>query len=517
MPLYRRRQPSDYILPFFILIGIGIILILIFKLGSYLISGKTRQLEDKGVLYLVSGRAEIKQWGDENWTNGYDQAVVLEGDELRTAKNSKIIVKFFNGSVIRLDGGTEILIDKLESRGNEDNIVISLKSGGIWAKRTLDETIESFFSVKTNNLVIRSVGTIFDVQYGEGTESVHVMKGKVLVDILEEVGSERTVNFINIGVGQQVEIGQKELGNFRSGGTSDLLAALSDEFKTTPWYRWNISEDKESSVDKKIPSTTGFEIAATDLPVNENVSSINDEPVEIPAEAPEAGALPLAAPVIIRPLEGERNVLSGEVLIEGTVATGTASVEVSNSSDGFAEFYVLKSYKAGDTKWSYKASSAMTNLKPGKNIYRIVAVNKDGAKSPFAEIIITYEVSTAEPPEELIAPSVNTFNGDTKTEIIGGRIVTIKGTVGKWAKAVLVNDYNLSKFVAGSGEWTYFANADYGNLIEGANNFEVYALDIRDRKSPILKFTVTWHEKAPIEAVLAPATPEVPITSEATP
>lgn len=494
------RRPTDYVLPFLILIGIGVIFVLIFQLGSYVIGGKTRQLEDKGQLYLAAGRAELKQWGDGEWSRAYDGTVILEGDSVKTAPNSKAVIRFFNDSVIRLDSSTEIFIDTLESRGSEDHISILLSSGAAWVVRAPDKTVESLFSVRTKNLIVRTIGTVFDVAYAARGEEVHVIEGKVRVDVLSEEGGDRTVDSLDVGVGQQILFGTGQLEQFRARRAPDILAALSDEFETSPWYRWNRMEDESSVATADVRSGSDFAIVA-DGTESADSAAETDKPNEpdLANDTKDSDVkIQISAPVVEKPLEGERTISDGDVLIEGTVNSGAASLRITSSADSSGEPYVLKTYKAGDTTWSYRASTALGNLKPGKNVFSIVAADADGKESSAATVTITFEAAVSEPPAELLMPTVDTFNGKKELRLVGGNVVAIVGSVGTWAQSVVVNDYALSKYVPGSGEWTYFANYEFGNLKEGDNPFTVYATDLQGRKSPVLEFTLTWYLKEPV-------------------
>jgi len=45
---------------------------------------------------------------------------------------------------------------------------------------------------------------------------------------------------------------------------------------------------------------------------------------------------------------------------------------------------------------------------------------------------------------------------------------------------IMVNDFQLSKFPQGGTDWYYFANAQFGNLNEGTNLYEIKYFDDED-------------------------------------
>jgi hypothetical protein len=71
-----------------------------------------------------------------------------------------------------------------------------------------------------------------------------------------------------------------------------------------------------------------------------------------------------------------------EVVLAGKTSGDTASISING--------YSLSLYIAGKTTWNYIASLALSTMKRGKNIYRIVARNKDGEILDVLEYTLTY-------------------------------------------------------------------------------------------------------------------------------
>lgn len=75
-------------------------------------------------------------------------------------------------------------------------------------------------------------------------------------------------------------------------------------------------------------------------------------------------------------------ITESEVLLEGTTSPDTASISVNG--------YTLSLYVAGKTTWNYIASTELTTLKEGKNVYRVVSRNADGEILDVLEYTMTY-------------------------------------------------------------------------------------------------------------------------------
>jgi hypothetical protein len=108
-------------------------------------------------------------------------------------------------------------------------------------------------------------------------------------------------------------------------------------------------------------------------------SSSKINPATLPNNAPlAAGTLKVTAPEA-----GTSYTATGTgFLLEGTTSKQTASIWVND--------YQLQLYKPGTTTWNYIASTELSNLKPGKNTYRIVARNEEGKILDTVEYVVTY-------------------------------------------------------------------------------------------------------------------------------
>lgn len=72
-----------------------------------------------------------------------------------------------------------------------------------------------------------------------------------------------------------------------------------------------------------------------------------------------------------------------EVVIEGRTSGDTSSISING--------YTLSLYVAGKTTWNYIASTDLSTMKRGKNVYRVVARNKDGEILDILEYTINFK------------------------------------------------------------------------------------------------------------------------------
>ena len=72
----------------------------------------------------------------------------------------------------------------------------------------------------------------------------------------------------------------------------------------------------------------------------------------------------------------QANISGGVVTFGGTLSAGVTKIVAKSSADN--DPYTLQSFKSGSTKFSYKASLDLKNLKVGQNTFEFTAYFKDG-------------------------------------------------------------------------------------------------------------------------------------------
>ena len=479
----RPRQMGSYFLPFFSLIILGLIVVLVFQIIDYFQGKRLAALENKAAVKIVAGNAQLKIWGVDQWAAAFDGSLISEGDIVRTGEGSRVILTLLNGSTVRLDANTEVELAGLKTRDSHDDAIFSLKSGQLWLKRTEKQIARVQMKVLTKHLEITSFGTVFNVVQKETKEMVNVLEGKIRVDVKvtdTDGSSPRTAESLEVALGQELSLTPADVANLQNRRPIEMLALLSDDFRVSEWYQWNRNAD-----------LGGEKVVTVADAVNQKENNeVEPQPIELPA----ASDVPivLAAPEILAPKEADRTTKVGNVLISGKVSSATQKIEVTTYISGKAEAYVLQKYVAGSETWSYVASREYGNLVPGSNKFSFVAIDNSGKRSDPAEITVVFDRPIE--PAEMTAPVLTAFNGSISSETTEDS-VKIEGTIGKGIQKMFVNDFVLTQYVPDSKVWVYFAKTSYKNLIVGENKFEVYGVDLDGNKTPITKFTITKKEK----------------------
>ncbi|MBD3327955.1 hypothetical protein GF340_01480 [Candidatus Peregrinibacteria bacterium] len=394
--VHRKKSSLDFILPFLILVSLGVIAVMGFQLWN----NWGNQGKADAYFYVVDGRARILPYGQSEWDNAFSGTKLLIGDSLKTSPLGRVVMNFFNETIIRMDRDTAISLVDLSNDIDSEEIYLSLDNGSIWVAGIKSDGVkDSTYQVRTKNMLVTATGTVFAVESTDA-QVVRVLDGDVNVDIYVKSGEdERIADSINVGVGQQLTLDDAAIKAFEENNSISVLSAISDEFKETEWYKWNIREDK---------APTDFSVASGDFMLNEEdasgdvtdedndesedeVDEDNDEDnnedndEEEQTEEESESLLSLEAPVISSPSFTVTDKSSFQ--ISGTVQSGVAQVEVVHNGEG----YMLGAFEKGDTSWSYNVNESFGNLVEGANTYTVYAYDEDGNRSEADTLIISYD------------------------------------------------------------------------------------------------------------------------------
>jgi hypothetical protein len=396
-----------YIFPFLLLIVLGIVFVLGFRLlYSYFWSAEG----DGAYLYVVEGQAQIKMWGTDDYVKAYDGTRVLQGDEVYVARDSKVVVDFYDQMVVRLNGATEVIFNEIYDEGGDIEVDAILKNGEMWVNKTSASGAGADFSVLSGDILVKlsgGGGVIFDIENLDDAEVVRVFYGEVETDVYSQNGGT-IVDHVIIDEGNQAIFDQAALGRFWKFQAPNVIENITSDFLGTPWYTWNLLEDEDPS-DYYYEEVVEEEVVEEAIPEIEEVSEVETEVVEpevVELEPLELG--PLSTPVI---LEVNGQVWDDSMFEEG-LEVEAEPIKVVGSVSG-AEQVVINGYTLqrfepveGEEAIVYWMAVEYENLSEGENIYEVYALSPDGVRSvsSFFKVIYNSLVEEAVPEEEKILP-----------------------------------------------------------------------------------------------------------------
>jgi hypothetical protein len=134
-------------------------------------------------LELMSGSAELRR-GETDFRRAADGAGLQPGDTIRTPPDGRVTIRYFDGSVTRLDYGTTFTIQELANEPDGTKVVDALQTSGSTFHRVAELSgSESRFDVEAPTATASVLGTTFFVQVQPGGGArFGVVDGDVLVD-----------------------------------------------------------------------------------------------------------------------------------------------------------------------------------------------------------------------------------------------------------------------------------------------------------------------------------------------
>ncbi len=464
-----RRQKKNWI-PFLVFVGVlSFFFWVLFQFFSLLFSTVRTEIASSD-LEILKGRAEFKlSQEDSSWTPAFTGQTFVEGDQIKTVKNSKVKLGFLTQNTLFLDQQSELTFEALSKKSSgKKTSHLYLDQGQIWARidsAQFQDADLADFQFKTKRLVAHIKGTIINITSSSEADTVKLIKGKAEVDILDSEGE--VTQTLELGVGQELIVDDSLTAKLDSG--VDVINIIPNEFIESSWHLDNLmvffpeeANDIKSKIEVQTPPVT-----------NDTDSEASEENTEeIVGEIPSV--------TILSPAEGETVPATVDLVkIEGTAPVEAFQIQVNG--------YTLSKFQPGDRKWSYFAATKFGTLKSGTNQYSVMAISREGKKSTPAKVTINYEGVTPEtsndsttetqstfPPPVVTRPAIFTDNPSATYET-SATVVTFAGTVPRGTNAVEVNGFRLRKFKPGDTAFSYIANANYGNMKEGENLYKVVA------------------------------------------
>lgn len=448
---YKRRMPKrrmrDYFMPFFIILLILAIIIFGWRtLNRVLIDDNKGTLTEKVFLNIENGSAKAMTVGKSEWKNVPDSIYLYSGEKLKTGSDGRATLTFSDQSLVRLDKNTEVTFVNLTKKDGTSNNEIDLAEGQIWSGVEKSYSPNSSFTVNTDLLMVNSKeGNIGVTEPG----TVYVLDGSAEVSLKS---NNEVVKVLTVGVGQELNVTEEKISQISEGLETELIFALSDSFKSSNWYRWNMKLDGSIDAYEESDEEEDGEVDS------EGDSDIDDEEASDEEEDESDEVVVDGLISITKPSENSAT-NDSSITIEGTY--DSSKVEIVYVGGKKATVVSANKWKVYDYTFTLEGENSLT----------VEAEDSTGVKTELESFIITYD-KTAPATPKITDPGAN---GETVT--IEDIEQIISGTVTSDTYAVIVNDYKLGKYVPGGKEWQYYAKTAYGNLEAGSNEYIVYAED----------------------------------------
>ena len=186
-------------------LGCFVIVLLLVGAGVYLYLRPTSPTADNAATVAVLNTAIEAQKGSSEFAPALDGDILTNGDFVRSNKDGRAVLTFFDGSTLSVESGALVKVltlNRLASGGIE--LLVEQTIGRSWAAVSKLKTPDSKFEIKTPTSIAAVRGTAFETsvaQNADGTTAVtyKVDDGQILV-------TANAGGTVTVGAGQQVTI-----------------------------------------------------------------------------------------------------------------------------------------------------------------------------------------------------------------------------------------------------------------------------------------------------------------------
>jgi len=251
-----------------------VLALMIFTAGfSYLglnsIISPSPESESYCTLATLSGSVQWQGEGSGNWEKAEDGMTLEEGSWVRTATNSQAVLTFSNGSAVKLDPSTVLMVEQIEYGSNDQSPVIVMNQ---WLGRT-SSSVEKLadhkthYEIQTPSATAVVCGTIFNTEVDEiGATTVQTIEGLV------SVGAQGEEVYVAAGKQTSVTPGAAPSIPVVSGLTEGAVPVITEVVSEQPPAEATIIEP-EPDVEATEPQV----VAEQDLSAGEGAVVTEDE------------------------------------------------------------------------------------------------------------------------------------------------------------------------------------------------------------------------------------------------
>ena len=240
-----QKQKNYYRQPFYktkgflvmFLIGLGLVLFIIWSLKTPVPQEAADLANDNAAeqtfaqITKLDGAIQVKK------TDAFEAAEINDffepGAEVKTGPDSRAVITFPDGSLIRLEAETAVKFTQF----NQSDIKIEMLSGRAFHR--VSETSPAIYQVYNQRIELTALGTAFDTVIGT-TITLSVIEGKVKTKIYDSNERENISNM------RTVEEGQVAVFDIAAETDKSITTELKDlaYFLDDAWIVWNKEQDE---------------------------------------------------------------------------------------------------------------------------------------------------------------------------------------------------------------------------------------------------------------------------------
>lgn len=424
-----------------LIVVIGVALLFI---GSWILHlfGAGNQLQRSAALLIVEGRGPVNVSLEGGAVQRAEDTLKLyAGDRIATGNGGHASLTLFDGTRVRLDEETDLLLAENAHGTTDSSIELELARGRAFVHTPTQEEF--------SGSILRTVRT--------PTLALSLPSGTSLL-----MGDALLAVFDADGLGVTVDIG---------GAAAPVIIGEGQQFTLPP--------DAKHSADLYAYRSPVSQSQSTDPFVTES-RTVTRRTVTLgtASSAPASDLLTVTSPA------PDALVTGSTVTVEGAVGPAVSRVRI----NGYAA-------PIDTLQGRFRQELALSNEETTE--IRIEAL--DDADLILQEIrrVVRRDLEMPESPHITFPAKDGEIFRTQHAEF------EIRGTASRDTAGIIVNDYRLQLFTPGSNTWSYLASITLKNLVSGRNTFAVSAVDSAGNRSAPVTLTILFEEG--LEGVVARA------------
>lgn len=377
----------------------------------------------------------------QDWQPGETGLRLYAGDAVSTRGGADAVLRFFDGTRIRLDGNSDVQLVRADRQTDgTSTLTFKVRSGRIWVATPLASAY--------TGAIVRTVQT---GNYGaEIPAAANVLAGATLLNVVRASGlglkvtvSTKNAPTLYIGEGQYFSL---------EGGAKSAIEQGTDP------YEFRDPVTAQLLRDDFLTSSYALFLTNAKLPSGSTASS---------AGGTDGDPLTVTSP------QNHDSVTQKSVTVSGRVNPHVTSLLVNGQSVSIHK------------DLSFSADVSLT--KDPSTLITVEAQDAQGITLGKVERTVVNAYKIVVEPARIKSP---VGSGQTLTTSEG--VIEITGEAPPNTAGILVNEYKLQLFKPGGQTWSYLANAAYGNLNVGENRFTVVAVDADGNRSVPRTITIVY-------------------------
>ncbi|MFC1908707.1 FecR domain-containing protein [Chloroflexota bacterium] len=194
--------PARVAVPLTLVLVLALQGLYLFSTASSLASSSAPAFTSLCTLSTSAGNVQLQASGSSTWQEVENGMTIETGSRIKTDPNSQALLTFFNGTTIKLEPGTDLVVKQVEGGAGNEPTIIVLKQwlGRTWSQVAKLAGPDSHYEIQTPSASALVRGTVFTTEVDEtGATRVQTLEGLVSVSAQ---GDE-----VYLPAGQQTTVG----------------------------------------------------------------------------------------------------------------------------------------------------------------------------------------------------------------------------------------------------------------------------------------------------------------------